>query len=276
MINKIIVPRFGERKLDALTTAEVIDLHGSMSAHIYRANQVLTVLKAAFNKGILWDMCTKNPALGVKRYPEDKRQTWLNEEQLAALDGAITEYGQDSGELIRLLLLSGSRRGEWMRAKKTDFDMLHGIWTKLAHTVKERKQETVPLNTATIIVLRRVMASTSRNETYLFPGTVAGKPRVTIRRAWVQILRMAGLAKEHTIIGKRGKPLKRWKPTIRLHDLRHSYASWLAENGVPLLKIGKLLGHQRPETSERYAHIADRSLLDASNLFGNAITKMVQ
>ena len=77
------------------------------------------------------------------------------------------------------------------------------------------------------------------------------------------------------IAGKRG-PLKRWRPAIRLHDLRHSYASWLAENGVPLRKIGKLLGHQRTETTDRYSHIADRSLRDATNLFGDAITKLVQ
>lgn len=86
---------------------------------------------------------------------------------------------------------------------------------------------------------------------------------------------MAGLAEEYTAPGKRG-PLKRWRPRIRLHDLRHSHASWLAEHGVPPVKIGKLLGHQRSETTQRYSHIADRSLLDASDLFGNAITKMVQ
>jgi len=275
MIDKVIVPRLGQRKLDALTTAEIVDLHVSMSEHKYGANQVLTVLKAALNKGIEWGMCTNNPARGIERHPEDERTNWLSETQLANLDAAITQYGKDSGELIRLLLLSGARRGEWMRAKKSDFDMLHGFWTKPAHAVKERRQEIVPLNAATMAVLRRVMASTPPSEPYLFAGTVAGRPRATVRRPWVQILRLAGLVEESTVAGKRG-PLKRWKPTIRLHDLRHSYCSWLAEHGVPLLKIGKLVGHQRTETTERYAHIADKSLLHASDMFGNAMTKMVQ
>jgi integrase len=278
MIDKIIVPRFGERKADALTTAEVADLKGSMSGHIYRANQVLTVLKAAFNKGIEWGMCTKNPAQPVKRYPENKRAKWLTEEQLAALDRAITEYGKDSGELIRLLLLSGSRRGEWMRAKKEQFDMQHGVWTKPSHSVKERKQECLRLNAATMAVLRRVIASTPKDEPYLFPGKPrkgVRKPREGVRRPWLQILKLAGLAEEYTVPGKKRGPLKRWRPMIRLHDLRHSYASWLAEHGVPLFKIGKLLGHQQSQTTERYAHIADRSLLDASDMFGDAITKMV-
>jgi integrase len=294
MIHKIIVPRFGEREAAALTTADVADLKGSMSKHIYRANQVLTVLKAAFNKGIEWGMCTKNPAQPVQRYPENKRAEWLDEKQLAALDNAITEYGQNSGELIRLLLLSGARRGEWMRAKKEQFDLKHAIWTKPAHSVKERRQENVPLSDATMIVLARVIASTPKDEPYLFPGkakrsdpaaeqrtgrsvaTVGRNPRTTIRRPWVQILRRAGLVEEFTIPGERGKPLKRWKPTIRLHDLRHSYASWLANDGASLWKIGQLLGHQRPETTGRYAHIADKSLRDTTNRFGDAISKLVQ
>ncbi len=162
-----------------------------------------------------------------------------------------------------------------MRAMKADFDLVHGVWTKPSHSVKERKPESVPLNRPTLAVLVRVIASTAKGESYLFPGAAKGTPRATVRRPWVQILRLAGLAKEYTVPGKRG-PLKRWKPCIRLHDLRHSYASWLAERGVPLPKIGKLLGHQRTETTDRYLHIADKSLADATNLFGDATSKLVQ
>jgi integrase len=276
MVNRILVPKFGDRRVSALTAADVTDLHVAMAKTLYMANQVLTVLKAAFNKGIEWGMCTNNPARRVKRHPEDKRQTWLDETQLANLDRAITEYGQHSGELIRLLLLTGARRGEWMRARKEQFDLAHAIWTKPAHTVKEQKQEMVPLNAATMKVLGRVLASTPAKEPYLFPGKKKGEPRKTVRRPWMQILRAAGLVDEFVVAGKRGKPLRRWKPTIRLHDLRHSYASWLAENGVPLQKIGMLIGHQCRETTDRYAHIADKSLRDATNLYGNAITRLVQ
>jgi integrase len=308
MVDKVIVPRWGDRKLSDVKKGEVIDLHNALGARHrcaqcaayyaaelaacpvckskkrepagrYSANQLLTVIKAMFNMGVLWGWCATNPAEGIKRHQEDKRQKWLDEEQLAALERAITQYGQDSGELsgelIRLLLLSGARRGEWMRAKKEQFDLKHSIWTKPAHAVKERRQENVPLNDATMVVLRRVLASTPASEPYLFPGAVEGKPRATVRRPWVQILRLAGLAEEHAVPGKRGPP-KRWKPTIRLHDLRHSYASWLADNGESLPKIGKLLGHQRPETTDRYSHIADRSLRDTTNRFGDAITKLVQ
>ena len=234
-----------------------------------------------FNHGVEWEWCATNPAEGIKRHVEDKRQKWLTDSQMAALDRAITEYGQDAGELIRLLLLTGARRGEWMRAKKADFDLEHSIWTKPAHTVKERKTENVTLNRPALAVLGRVIASTAKDEPYLFPGTAKGKaakgkPRATVRRPWIQILRMAGLAEEYTVAGKRGKALKRYRPMIRLHDLRHSYASWLADHDVPLKKIGALLGHQDGKMTERYAHIADKSLADATNLFGDAMSKMVQ
>jgi integrase len=228
-----------------------------------------------FNHGILWGWCATNPAEGLKRHPEDKRQTWLTETQMVALDRAITEYGQDAGELIRLLLLTGARRGEWMRAKKADFDLEHAVWTKPAHSVKERRTETVNLNRSTLAVLERVIASTKKDEPYLFPGTAKGKPRRTVRRPWIQILRTAGLTEEYTVAGKRG-PLTRYRPTIRLHDLRHTYASWLAQHGVPLKTIGQLLGHQQSSTTDRYTHIADKSLADATNLYGDAISKMVQ
>jgi integrase len=231
-------------------------------------------------------LCSHNPAKGVKKFPEDKRQVWMEEARLAMLDGAITEYcnqnDTEDPELIRLLLLTGYRRKEWMRAEKASFDMAHATWTKLSHAVKNRKWVQVRLSPAVMVVLRRVMASTPASEPFLFPGkpkldgTSTGKPRTTIRRAWEQILRKAGLAQEYEITSDAGNVLKRYRPTVRLHDLRHSYASWLAEQGVPLLVIGKSLGHVDPATMSRYAHIADKSAQSAQELFGNMVTHRVQ
>lgn len=110
--------------------------------------------------------------------------------------------------------------------------MDHGTWTKESHTVKNRQWQVVKLSPVVMDVMRRVIASTPPSEPYLFPGKVAAKPRSTIRRAWVQILRSAGLAEECMVMGKRGKPLKFYKPKVRIHDLRHSYASWLAKGSV--------------------------------------------
>lgn len=287
MLKNHVVKKWGGRKLSDVGESDVRRLHQSLKRNVeidgqtvergrYRANRVLSTISMMFNFGIEQKLCTENPAKGVKKFPEDKRQTWMTEERLRMVDNSITTYGKDAGDLIRLIMLTGYRGKEWKRARKDAFDMDHGTWTKLAHTVKKREWEVVKLSPVVMDVLRRVMASTPESEPYLFPGKVAGKPRTTIRRAWVQILRGAGLAEEFTVTGKRGKPLKRYKPKVRIHDLRHSYASWLAEKGVPLITIGKSIGHVDPKTTARYSHIADSSALDAQAMFSKMVTQRVQ
>lgn len=190
---------------------------------------------------------------------------------MGELDGAITEYGAESAELIRLLLLTGFRR-EWMRARKANFDMRHAIWTKPSHAVKENKTERVPLGRATMAVLRRVMEAAKDSDTYSRARTRRSAGRRSEGRGSRYCAR-PGLMKEcavtdkdgQPVMGEDGEPLKRWKPKVRLHDLRHSYISWLAENGAPLTTIGKLVGHQRVETPERYSHVEDKSLREAAD-----------
>ena len=287
ILKNYVVKKWGDRKLTEVKQSHVKTLHNSLKHKVeingemvergrYRANRVLSTISKMFNYGIDEELCTENPAKGVKKHAEDKRQTWMNEDKLREIDDAITDYGRDAGDLIRLIMLTGYRCKEWKRARKDAFDMDHGTWTKLAHTVKKREWESARLSPVVMEVLRRVMASTPPSEPYLFPGKVDGKPRTTIRRAWVQILRNAGLATETTVIGKRGKPLTFYKPKVRLHDLRHSYCSWLAEHGVPLPVIGKSVGHLDPKTTARYAHIADSSAMNAQDVFSKMITQRVQ
>ena len=102
----------------------------------------------------------------------------------------------------------------------------------------------------------------------LFPSANRnGKPRVTLRRPWMQICRAAGLSDVFTVQGKR-RTITKSKPTLRIHDLRHSFASHLVSNGVSLHIVGKLLGHTQSQTTQRYAHVADQALRDASNRMG--------
>jgi integrase len=228
-----------------------------------------------FNKGIDWKLCERNPAKGVEHYPEDEREFWLTEQQYRALDAAISFYGRECGEAIRLLILTGAREQEVLGALWTEFDLhpSHAIWTRSSHRTKERKMERVAISDAALAVLRR-MKKKAATGPYLFPGREvpgkAARPRKTIRKPWVQICKAAGLATEYEIQGKR-KKLKRWKPILRLHDLRHSFASWLVSDGVSLKRVGKLLGQSQEATTRRYAHLEDRSVRDAANAFGNSL-----
>jgi integrase len=131
--------------------------------------------------------------------------------------------------------------------------------------------------------LLKAMAKQKRGD-YLFPGEERGdtggeRPRVTIRRPWVQVCKAAGLTEEIRVKGKHidpktGQPreLVRFRPTLRIHDLRHSFASTLASAGVSLFVIGKLLGHTQPGTTARYAHLADSPLREAANKMGKIVS----
>jgi site-specific recombinase XerD len=98
-----------------------------------------------------------------------------------------------------------------------------------------------------------------------------GDNRVSLKRPWLQALKAAGLVTVEMVKGKRvgkdgkAKMLKRYKPTVRIHDLRHSYASHLVSNGVGLQIVGKLLGHVQASTTMRYAHLQDEALRAATN-----------
>jgi len=224
-----------------------------------------------FNKAIEWKMRSDNPCKGIQRYAENKREAWLSREQLIEPDKALTACGaeSDATEAIRLLILTGSRMREVVGAKWEDINLTRAIWIKPSHSTKEKKTEHVPLSAASIEVLRR-LEKRRNGSPFLFPGNGTKKARTSIRRVWVRACKTAGLATEYKIQGKR-RELTRYRPVVRLHDLRHSYASNLVSSGVSLPIIGALLGHRRPETTQRYAHVADQAMRAATNGFGEML-----
>jgi len=114
------------------------------------------------------------------------------------------------------------------------------------------------------------MEARKNGSPHLFPGRYGDKARVTLRRPWIQVCKAAGLATEVRIPGTRGE-LIRYKPTVRIHDLRHTFASHLVSKGESLHIVGKLLGHTQPQTTARYAHLSDGALRDATNRFGDIL-----
>jgi len=150
------------------------------------------------------------------------------------------------------------------------FDLKRGVWTKPSHHTKERKIEHVRLNGNAMAILRR-MAENKGAGIYLFPGRDPNTARTTLRNAWKQVCKSAGFATVSYKIGKRGKPLERWKPSVRIYQLRHTFASILISRNWSLQLVGKLLGHTQTATTERYAHVADSAQQDATNDFDNVI-----
>jgi integrase len=265
MIDKIIIPKLGKLRLKSVGVKDIAAVHTSLENTPYRANRVLALLSKMFSLAGEWGWRADNPARKVPHFHEDRRENWLSIEQIRLFTTALNEYqDQNAANALRLLLLTGARVGELLSADWTQFDLERGIWTKPSHHTKQKKTEHIPLSPPAIDLLNKMKPKILSGP--LFPGAKGG-PRTTLRRPWIQACKAAGLVEEVEFQGKR-KVIKLYKPTIRIHDLRHTYASHLVSTGTSLQIVGKLLGHTQPQTTARYAHVADDALRKATERFG--------
>jgi integrase len=264
-INRLLQREWGTLQVKAISQRNIEALQREHKATPYHANRMLALLSSMFNLAVKWGWRSDNPVKGITKFHEDRRERWLSLEELGNLDRALAIYkDQNAADSIRLLLLTGAREMEVLKADWSQFDLERGVWTKPSHATKQKKIEHIPLNEPALALLRRMKSNSSSGP--LFPGAT-GSARVTLRRPWRQICKTAGLAQAVELKGKR-RMITRYKPTVRIHDLRHTYASHLVSNGVSLQVVGKLLGHTRVQTTERYAHLANAALQDGTNRFG--------
>jgi integrase len=280
MWEKIILPRFGKIKVASITHDEIDALHRDITATRgtpVRANRTIEVLRTAFNLAIRWKWLTDNPAAGVRRNPEEKRNRYLNRSEMMALAQALNQHGETtSANAIKLLMLTGARRGEVLTATWSMFDFENGVWTKPSSHTKQRRLHRVPLSGPALQLLLEMRKDA--NSPYVFPGA-DGKPLTDIKRTWGSVCRKAGLAEQfekkgrngNVVKTKDGRPVMVWQPTVRVHDIRHSFASILVSAGASLPLIGQMLGHTQVQTTQRYAHLYDDPLRKAAEAVGAVV-----
>jgi integrase len=191
-------------------------------------NRVLALLHTLFEKAKEWEYLrseSANPAHGVKRYREEPRKRWARECELAELLEILDkEQDHEQANAVRLLLLTGSRKGEVLSATWDQFDLERGTWTKPSHATKQRRTETVPLSESSVEPLRKMKGSQASG--WLFPSpSKDGNHRQDLRKFWTKV-RKAGKFED-----------------LNPHDLRHTFASYLVSGGAPLALVGGLLGH---------------------------------
>lgn len=270
MIDGIIRPRIGSLRVQAITKFDIEAVHASLKATPYRANRVLALLSKMFSLAQQWKWRDDNPVRGVKRFHEDRRERWLTVEELQKFMDALDAYpDQNAANALRLLVLTGARESEVLRADWTQLDIKRGTWTKPSHHTKEKRIEHVPLSESALALLSSMKPKAAIGP--LFPNADGDGSRVTVRRPWVQACKAAGLVTVETREGKRRNIVYKYRPTLRIHDLRHTFASHLVSNGISLELVGKLLGHTQPQTTFRYAHVADEAQRTATNKFGELL-----
>lgn len=256
MLKNIILPALGSKRLEEITMHDIQSLHHGLRDTPYMANRVRALLSKMFNLAVQWGWLTVNSVDGVQKYQEHKRDRWLSNTELQTLcDVLETYHNQSTANAIRVLIMTGSRRNEVLGATWDQFDLEKGVWTKPAHTTKQKKMAHLPLSSQTITLLKSMKGQST--DLHLFPGKIADQPLQDIKKAWKTIREKAGL------------------PEVRLHDLRHTHASHLVSSGLSLSIVGKLLGHTQASTTQRYAHLADEPLREATEIFGSKLEKLI-
>jgi integrase len=279
---QLVLPRLGAMKVTAVKSPDIDALHADISTtRPVRANRTIEVMRKAFNLAIRWGWRSDNPVSGVRKNPEHRRARYLSSAEIMKLAEALAAHHEKtSAQAIRLLMLTGARRGEVLSARWDMFDLENGVWVKPSAHTKQRKEHRVPLSAPAVQLLKDLKANALERakkaeateiNPHVFPGD-DGEPLIDIKRTWLTVCKKAGLAKEveqctrdgKVIKEKDGKPIIVWKATVRIHDLRHTYASVLASEGLSLPIIGALLGHTQPQTTARYAHLFDDPLRAAT------------
>ncbi|MCB9931530.1 MAG: site-specific integrase [Alphaproteobacteria bacterium] len=258
LIRRFILPELKHKTVAEVAFADIDGLHRKVtkSSGPYTANRMLAVASRMFALSIRWQWRTDNPCRGVERNTEEKRHRYLSGDELARLTQALAEHDdQQAANIVRLLLLTGARRGETQAARWADFDLAAGVWTKPGATTKQKSMHRVPLNAPARQLLAALREDAPAGAEYVFPGRGGEGHRQEIKTAWRRLCIAAGI-------------VTAGKPSARLHDLRHTYASVLASAGLSLPVIGALLGHTQPATTARYAHLLDDPLRAATERAG--------
>lgn len=256
MLNNYILKEFGTRKVESINFEDIQAIHARLNNKRVLSNRILALLHKMFNLAIQWKWRVDNPVSGIKKYQEHKRTRWLQEDEMQRLLSALNAYpNQTVANIIRLLLLTGARKHEVLEATWDQLDLEKGIWTKQAHTTKQKKMEHSPLSPSALLILKELKQK-QNNSPFLFPGKTKDKPIQDFKKSWTTIVKQANLK------------------DFRVHDLRHTYASHLVSSGLSLSIVGKLLGHTQASTTQRYAHLADNPLREATSLFAEKFKQL--
>lgn len=241
---------FGHKRLNELTRQQIQLFHTSLMQEPLSAsssNHHLKLLKHCLNLAIDWEMLDKNPVARVPLFFEDNKiEHYMDDVELNRLLTVLhTDENRPICQIALLLLSSGCRLNEFLSAKWSDVNLEKGIFTIRATNAKSKKLRGVPLNESAIEILNQL--DTQGKFEYLFINRLTGKPYCNINKVWHRLREKAGLKK------------------LRLHDLRHQFASFLVNSKCTIYEVQQILGHSSPSVTQRYAHLSTKSLKDAAN-----------
>lgn len=249
LIRNHILPAFGHLYMDAFTKQNLFSFiakHKETHAPA-SVNRVIILIRFLFNSAIRWEVpgVKVNPTAGVPLLEENnKKERYLSESEAQALFESVAQSENKLLQyIIPMLILTGTRKREVLDAKWSEFDLERRIWR--IGMSKSGKARHVPISDGVIALLEAVPRLEGCDWVFANPNT--RMPFETIFYSWDSARKRAGLS------------------DVRIHDLRHSFASFLVNSGRSLYEVQKILGHTQIKTTQRYAHLANDTLLDAAN-----------
>ena len=250
-----LLPTLGDRHLDEITQKDVINLHKAKRASGLSpaySNQIILLLSRAYTLGKKWGVpgAESNPAQGVPLFQvNNHRERYLSAEETQRLLKVLEESGNPQlKNIVPLLVLTGARKRELLDAKWEDLDLERQIW-RIPMT-KSGKARHVPLGETVLQLLAQLPRW--KGCPYVVPNPETRLPYQNIFVSWDTARRAAGM------------------PELRMHDLRHSFASYLVNAGRSLYEVQRMLGHSQSSTTMRYSHLSQKTLLEAADAAAGA------
>lgn len=256
-IKNHILPNIGDIKLVDLCKQDILALLSSMRSTPVMANHIRASLSKMLNLAEEWGLRPEgsNPVKYIKSFPSKSKERFLNQQELVRLNNAINESAETPHvkALFKLLMLTGARLREIMHAKWewVDFDR------KILNLPDSKTgKKPIRLSDQAIHILKDLPRI--NDNPYIIIGKNAGEPLKEPKKQWKRICQAANLE------------------DVRIHDLRHTFASKCVENGIPLQVVGKLLGHSNIRTTERYAHLVEDHIRQATENVGAKFAEFME
>ncbi|MEO5666961.1 MAG: site-specific integrase [Bdellovibrionota bacterium] len=259
-IQRSILPKWGPQRVRDISRSEVASFHHEIGKRAkYEANRTIALLSRMFGLAQEWgilDEASANPAKGISKFKEEKRDRWVSETELPKLASVVAQeknlYVQSA---FWLYLLTGVRKSELLQAKWEDVNFTR-FELRLPKT-KAGRVHYVPLNPPAMKLLIKLSLRRQPDNPYILVGNRKGAPLVNISKAWSRIRKASGLE------------------DVRLHDLRRTVGSYLAQSGHSLQLIGKVLNHTNVSTTQVYAHLAENQARKALEAHGSKLESLI-
>ncbi|OQX15140.1 MAG: hypothetical protein BWK73_07440 [Thiothrix lacustris] len=256
-VNRIrghLVKHFGNYPVVSITHDQVTNVHLEIGkTHQASANRCIKILSSMLTKAEKWGVVptgTPNPARGISFFHELPRDRYVTTEELPRLIEAIEQEEIYPRSAFWLYLLTGFRKSELLTAKWSQVDFENRQF--ILPDPKPGRAHYLPLTIEAMAILENIPRL--QGNPHIFPGEVEGQPYSDFKRPWKRIRERSGLK------------------DLRIHDLRHTIASWLVQDKNSLYLVGKILNHKDLRTTERYARFAQDNLRDALESTGKRMT----